>query len=133
MYPKLDALNYKYGGDYDALTGLQLVFSDGEASPMLETDTAGDAVWTVDIDDTRIVKKARFCSNNSVAFEGLQLYTAGWYALVDLTWDRQQNCDWTEAQEIPDGRSIIGFSVATATPDGHEYISAVSFILSPPS
>ena len=34
-YPSIATINYKYGGIFDALTGFQLVFSDGKESPLI--------------------------------------------------------------------------------------------------
>lgn len=62
-------------------------------------------------------------------YEGLRLLDATSKAIIDVTWDRFPQGEWSEEQHIPDDLQIIGFKVINS--DDSQYIRGISFMLGP--
>ena len=92
---QLAAINYKQFSDFYSLSGIQLVFSNGIATPLFQSTAAEwDELNKVELDATRTVRyiSLRF---NSVAYEGLRLYDEAEDYILDLTWHQSPKGEWS--------------------------------------
>ena len=129
---KLNRIGFKKYGNDNALTGLQLEFTNGVKTDMLETDFSikNCKLDHVDVDDTKTIRTVRVFvpKHSSKHLNKLQMLDDRGSKIVDVTWytGDDQNGEWI-TKEIPEGREIIGFYCNTSK-DG-TFILRLGFIL----
>ena len=82
------------------------------------------------LQQTQQEEKVRYVSMlmKGGGYEGIRLLASDQTFIMNQVWGDQDDSDWTELQEVPEGQQIIGFKVITFD---ETRITGLSFLLRP--
>ena len=108
---KLKAIHFKHWNNIRNLSGIQLEFTSGVKSDMLETEQVKNnerhLTSTIDIDYTRTIAKVSMKVVSGSYIAGLRLIDKDEEYIVNETWNQQFGGVWVTAK-IREGMEIIG-------------------------
>ena len=117
------------------LSGLQLVFSNGRVSDLIETPASPetDAMYSIQINQDKPIKFIALKTFWNIYIEGITLYDEDLNIILDHDWiDDHPDTLWGPITPIPSGYQVIGMKCnASSKYESQSYISYLDFTIAP--